>query len=107
MVLHFFKRAAEFRRATLALLLILTAQIIWADNMAYLESSTGQFGTIDLNTGAFTYLGSNGLNAAGLALFNGTLYATSDGGTSIYSVNTSNGALTQLFPGNDPVEFAM
>jgi len=75
-----------------------------ADPTAFVGYKGGSFGTIDLTTGALTSLGNLGQTPAGLGVFNGTLYATSynNNGT-LYSVNTSNGALTAI--GNSGIYF--
>jgi hypothetical protein len=73
-----------------------------ADSFAYMLAGTGQstnpFGTVDLNTGAFTLIGSLGGPAsgtyAGLGVANGNLYTEQNGG--LYSVNTSNATLTLI-----------
>ncbi len=75
-----------------------------ADPVAYVGYGGGSFGTIDLTTGAVTTLGSLGQTPAGLGVFNGTLYAESyNGNGTLYSVNTSNGALTAI--GNSGVDY--
>jgi hypothetical protein len=76
-----------------------------ADNVAYMGTSTGQFGTVDLNTGQFNLLGSTGLTLAGLASLNGTLYGTSynTGAGTLYSINPANGNLTTI--GNSTVNY--
>src|SRR5580658_7591413 len=69
-----------------------------ADSYAYVGTGSDQFGTIDLNTGVVTVLGSTGQLLAGLADRKGTLYATAyetSTGT-LYTVDPSNGALTAV-----------
>ena len=59
----------------------------------------GDFGTIDLDTGAFTRLGNSGLTLAGLGVANGTLYGATYEGVnpgSLYTVNPANGGLTLI-----------
>jgi hypothetical protein len=66
-----------------------------ADMIAYAGTVSGAFGTIDLNTGAFSSLGSSGQTLAGMAVANGMLFASSyhaANGT-LFTVNTANGAL--------------
>jgi hypothetical protein len=72
-----------------------------ADNIAYVVVGGGGFGTLDLNTGAFTLLGSAGQTLGGLGEANGTLYGTSYGLDSgiygvLYSINPTNGSLTTV-----------
>jgi hypothetical protein len=79
-----------------AALLTFSAARLSADNIAFMGTVTGQFGTIDLNTGVFTLLGNSGQTLAGMAVANATLYATSyhtSTGT-LYTVNPANGSLT-------------
>jgi hypothetical protein len=76
-----------------------------ADPIAFVGYSGGNFGTIDLTTGAVTSLGSLGQTPAGLGVFNGTLYAESyNGNGTLYSVSTPDGALTAI--GNSGIFFA-
>lgn len=77
-------------------LVLIFAVALHADNMAFMGTVNGDFGTIDLNTGVFTHLGSSGVTLAGMAVANGTLfgssYHTSTG--SLYTINPANGAVT-------------
>jgi len=91
--------------AALALITTLSASSALADSYAYVEGDAGPFGTIDLNTGAFTSLGTTSLGGtteylSGLGVANGTLYGASfitygNTGT-LYSINTANGSLTTV-----------
>jgi hypothetical protein len=67
-----------------------------ADNIAYMGTVTGEFGTIDLNTGVFTLLGNSGVTLAGMAVANGTLYGSSYHTSTgvLYSINPANGIPT-------------
>jgi hypothetical protein len=80
-----------------ALLFLLSAAVVKA-NIAYVGSSTGQFGTINLATGAFTPLGSSGQTLAGLAVADGDIFATSyhTANGTLYVVNPANGAVTSI-----------
>ena len=71
-----------------AAVFILSVGALKADSIAYAGSSTGQFGTIDLNTGAFTSLGTSGQTLAGLAVASGSIFAT--------SYHTANGTLFRV-----------
>jgi len=88
--------------------LILSAAGLKAD-IAYAGSSTGAFGTIDLGTGAFTLLGNSGQTLAGLAVADGSIFAssyhTADG--TLFQVNPANGILTTIgsAPGVDYDDF--
>jgi hypothetical protein len=75
-----------------------------ADPTAFVGYGNGSFGTIDLTTGAVTTLGTLGQTPAGFGAFGGTLYAESYNALgTLYSVNTSNGALTAI--GNSGVDY--
>ena len=73
-----FETLANSRRLIyLGALAIFCAAGLKADTVAYIGSSSGAFGTMDLNTGIFTPLGNSGQTLAGLAVADGTLFATS------------------------------
>jgi hypothetical protein len=92
------------RLALSVLVLAAFATTSKADDFAYVGYGGGSFGTIDLNTGSVTPLGSLGQTPAGLGVFDGTLYAESYNTTgTLYTVNTSNGALTAV--GNSGVDY--
>src|SRR4029453_13016534 len=72
-----------------------------ADNMAYMTvyhsgGGASDFGTINLDTGAFSLLGNSGQSLCGFAVAKGQLYAvpcyTNIG--SLYTVNLADGSLT-------------
>ena len=80
------------------LALIVCTGSLRADNTAYATTESGDFGTIDLNTGAFTLLGNSGLTLSGLGVSGGNLYGvtyTSAAGT-LFQINPANGALTTI-----------
>jgi len=82
--------------------LILAAFALRADDQAYFINS-GQFGTIDLNTGATVILGpvlNIGQFAAGLGEIGGTLYTVGYGGGTLYTVNPKSGGLNPVGPGS-------
>lgn len=89
-------------------LLAVSASAAKADNLAYMSTNTGEFGTIDLNTGAFTELAApTGVPVAGMAVLNGTLYASSydtTGSGTLYTVNPANGSLTVV--GTSSISYA-
>jgi YVTN family beta-propeller protein len=70
------------------------------DNFAYEVTGNDLFGIVDLNTGVFTSVGSTGLRLVGLGSYGGIIYGAADGGSTLYSVNTSTGALTAIGIGN-------
>src|ERR1700761_3117500 len=69
-----------------------------ADNFAYMSDEAGDFGTIDLKTGAFTPTGVLGETLSGLSEFGGTIYGASyhDGVGDLFTVNTASGSLTTV-----------
>ena len=69
-----------------------------ADPFAYEITGPGSdlFGVIDLNTGVFTSLGDMGQTLAGLGSYGGIIYGGAYHGNTLYSINTSTGALTAI-----------
>jgi hypothetical protein len=69
-----------------------------ADSMAYAGSSSGTFGTMDLSTGVFTSEGNSGQTLAGLAVADGSTFATSyhTANGTLFEVNQATGALTTV-----------
>ncbi len=82
-----------------------------ADDLAYMigaayGGNTSPFGTVDLNTGAFTLIGGMGPGSyTGLAVLNGVVYTEQNG--LLFSVSTSNGTITQIggITGNNMASF--
>ena len=84
-------------RSIAILLLALAAPAMRGDDRAYFVNPSGLFGIIDLNTGAFTTLGTGSTNAsAGLGALGGALYAANYSGSELYSVNPASGALSAI-----------
>jgi len=81
-------------------LLTVFANGLEADDLAYMigaqyGGNTSPFGTVDLNTGAFTLIGNMGPGSyTGLAVLNGVVYSEQNG--LLFSVSTSNGNVTQI-----------
>src|ERR1700733_5477995 len=81
-------------------LLCAFATSLEGDDLAYMigaafGGNTSPFGTVDLNTGAFTLIGNMGPGSfSGLGVANGVVYTEQNG--LLFSVNTSNGSLTQI-----------
>jgi hypothetical protein len=77
-----------------------------ADDFAYEVTgwSTQLFGIIDLNTGVFTSRGYMGQTLAGLGSYGGVLYGGAYGSNTLYSINTTTGALTAI--GDAPASVA-
>jgi hypothetical protein len=69
-----------------------------ADPMAYMGTDTGEFGTIDLTTGAFSLLGNSGQTLAGMAVASGELFASAyhTASGTLFNINPANGMLTTL-----------
>jgi hypothetical protein len=97
------------RRSLVALfattVLLTSGTRLWADTIAYavgdLSDTTSVFGTLDLNTGAFSQISTlNGFLVEDLALSStGTLYVLagpSSGGNEFATINTSTGAITDI-----------
>ena len=70
-----------------------------SDSLVFAENASNIFGTVDLNTGAFTEIANNSSqNLAGFGVINAILYAVNynvANGT-LYRVNTTTGALTAI-----------
>lgn len=89
---------AQFRAGCCSIaVLILSAASLKAD-IAYAGSSTGAFGTMDLGTGVFTSMGDSGQTLAGLAVADGSIFASSyhTANGTLFQVNPANGALTTI-----------
>ncbi len=73
-----------------------------ADDLTYVTTTSQAFGTLDVNTGAFTQLGTSGSYLEGLGESGGDLYGISSAGAGgattneLYRINTANGALTPV-----------
>jgi len=90
-------------KLTLTTSLLLLAFIAKADSIAYEVASSRDFGTVDLNTGAYTEIGNTpNLPVIGLGELGSTLYTVSNyGGATLYSVNTATGNFTAIGNGLD------
>ena len=81
------------------LLFVVAASALKANDTAYFITSVGQFGTIDLNTGMYTVLGtSTNSSLAGLGEVGGTLYSAVPNAGTLYTVNPKSGALNPVGP---------
>jgi hypothetical protein len=87
----------------IGLLLIGTGTIAEAAPLAYyMEGGTGAFGTVDLNTGIQSKIGTMqnaGIFANGFGVANGKLYITSNSNNvygQLWSINTSTGQVTSV-----------
>jgi hypothetical protein len=70
-----------------------------ADLLVYAGAYFDQYGTLDLNTGVFTKLGSPG-DMSGFGEVGGKLYAGAESGGATYSVNPANGSDTPVGVGS-------
>src|SRR5215470_8982752 len=78
------------------LLFVLATSALKGDDTAYFIAG-GQFGTINLNTGMYTVLGtSTNSSLAGLGEVGGTLYAAVANAGTLYTVNPKSGALNPV-----------
>ena len=85
--------------ATLSALLgVLVALPAQADDLAYTATggASSSFGVIDLNTGVYTQTSLESQQLTGLAVLGGQLYGAAWDGKTLYSINTTTGALTAL-----------
>jgi hypothetical protein len=100
--LQFSKQGRKVMGCTRILLaaLALTASFIVAraDPQAYMGTDTGEFGVIDLTTGAFSLLGNSGQTLAGMAVADGDLFASAYHTPlgAVFNINPANGALTAI-----------
>ena len=68
-----------------------------ADLSVYAATAQGDFGTLDLDTGAYTSIGPSGVTSiVGMGFIGGTLYGVDNNadGAGFYSINTATGAAT-------------
>jgi hypothetical protein len=68
-----------------------------------MTTSSDQFGTIDLSTGAFSLSGNMGQQLSGLGVSGGNLYGGVTDTGNLYQVNPTNGALTLV--GNGTINY--
>ena len=66
-----------------------------ASPVVYMAANGGDFGTVDLGTGAFTFRGNSGQTLFGLGELGNTLYGLNSSGT-LYNVNQANGSLMSV-----------
>jgi hypothetical protein len=68
-----------------------------AADLAYDATRGGDFGVVDLGTGAFTLRGNSGVQLTGLAVgADGALYSSRYGGSDFYRINPLNGSVTTI-----------
>jgi hypothetical protein len=80
-----------FMMAALAALLVSGLE---AANKAYIFTGTDQFGTIDLDTGAFRQLGNTGVLLCGIGVAQGAIYGGENRGNTLYQISPTDGSLT-------------
>jgi len=82
-------------------LLLCSSIPVWAIS-AYTVTSSDQFGTVNLSTGAFTLVGTAEVGStpqslsAGLAEVGGNLYGAESGTSNFWAINPATGALTTI-----------
>jgi hypothetical protein len=91
---------AGFFVAAMLVFVLASAGAVMADNIAYEATGSDNFGTVNLNTGVYTQIGNMGQLLSGLGVANGAIYGGVEGGSTLYRVNTANGALTAIGSGN-------
>jgi hypothetical protein len=90
-----FVRKSKIWIAVAAFVLLLGLQpAARADAIAYVDTAADQFGTIDLNTGVFTDIGTMGQQLSGLGVSGGNLFGGVSGTGNLYEVNPASGSLT-------------
>ncbi len=70
-----------------------------AQNLVYAVTNTAGFGTLDLDSGTYTQVGTSSAQLAGLGELGANLYGGELNTGAFYQVNLSDGSLTQLTPG--------
>lgn len=84
-------------------LLFVLPFMVRADDMAYMINAQSQFGIIDLTTGDFSAVGNSTIPSylpAGLGVTGGKVYTAGLMDTTLYQVNPSSGALTEIGSGS-------
>ncbi len=71
-----------------------------ADDLAYMATGSGNFGVIDLDDGLYKQIGNMGQDLSGLGVDGGQIYGGVLGGDTLYTVNTTTGALTDVGTGD-------
>jgi hypothetical protein len=78
----------------------IASQALGSDIMSWEVNGAEQFGSIDLNTGVFTITGSESTQLSGLGVSGGMLFGGGYAGNTLFSINTSTGALTSVGTGS-------
>jgi hypothetical protein len=84
----------------IALLALALSGCAFADSNVFIAVGNQQFGVVDVNNGAYSQRGSLGFIPAGLGEINNVVYTGMFGGTTLFSVNTSNGATSAIGDGS-------
>ena len=67
------------------------------DHIAYMATNSGEFGTVDLDTGVFSLRQPPKVSMAGIVAIDGLNGGSYRAGTgTLYTINTANGALTTV-----------
>jgi hypothetical protein len=83
--------------------LVATQFTLSADVFSFVDSSAGQFGVVNLNTGAFQLIGTNSVTA-GLAFSGGVIYGE-DFGLNLVTIDPSTGATSTV--GHTGINFSV
>jgi hypothetical protein len=81
---------------SIGIVLAMGGATLQANSLAYELTGNAGFGTVDLNTGIYTSIGSQSQQLAGLGVAGGLLYGALYGGNTLYQVDTSTGAITSV-----------
>ena len=81
---------------SIGIILALGGATLRADSFAYELTGNAGFGTVDLNTGTYTSIGSQAQQLAGLGVAGGVLYGGLYAGSTLYQINASTGAITSV-----------
>ncbi|MDQ2712822.1 MAG: PEP-CTERM sorting domain-containing protein [Acidobacteriota bacterium] len=88
------------RRSFTFLAALALSTCAFADTMAWVATGDAHFGTVDLNTGAYSQTSAFGFQAAGLGEIGNSLYTGAEGSTTLYSVNPTTGATAAVGNGS-------
>ena len=83
--------------------LLALSSCAFADSLAWVTDASANFGTLDLNTGAYSQTSNFGFVGAGLGQVGSTLYTADEGGTTLYSVNAMSGTTSAI--GNGSISY--
>ena len=85
-----------FRPFAIVSLVISLSQVASTDLSAYGVTSSGAFGTLDIQTGVFSVIGTPGNHFEDITTLAGQPLLATDNATHLLSINPSNGSVTQI-----------